>query len=263
MLQIGIACGRNCERYVDFLLRTIDATININEVEIVLGINDNDVNVNELKTISEKYKNVKLLDAKNSDGFSLGHSFALDKMLHYFSEKYGMFIDCDIAMLTPDWDKKMLEKLSDKTVIVGSEYDGSKYAGFPNSTFCLFDVDVLKDKKISFSLPKQKHIVVEEKDSEIFGRNPGEKIMLDTGWELAYKLKGSGLEGVPMKLVSPRNPETIPKMKFMQKDMRGESYQLDDIPICTHVGRSYTRSFDDPIVVLWRERVEEWLNGKV
>ena len=262
MLQIGIPCGRNCESYINFLLYTIEKTIDINTVEIILAINDDDVQLNILQKVAKKYKNIKFLGARNKGGFSLGHSYALDRLLYTFYSRYAMFIDCDIAMLTNDWDKKLLAEMTDDTVIVGSEYDGAKYLGFPNTTFCLFDVQALKEKNISFSLPEQKHIIVDEKNSYIFGRAAGEKIMLDTGWELVYKLKSAGLKGIPMKLVSPRIPETIPYMKFMKNDMRGESYQLKNEPVCTHIGRSYTRSFEDPIVVLWRKRVKEWLNGQ-
>ena len=108
VLQIGIACGRNCESYVNFLLHSIKRTIDIDSVEIILAINDDQVNLDLLKQSVVEYKNIYFIDARNDAGYSLGHSYALDRLLHTFNSKYAMFIDSDIAMLTPDWDQKLL-----------------------------------------------------------------------------------------------------------------------------------------------------------
>ena len=55
--------------------------------------------------------------------------------------------------------------------------------------------------------------------------------------------------------------DTHDKMNFMLKNIRGEEYQLDGIPISTHVGRSSSRSFlNDPVVISWRERIKEWMD---
>tara|TARA_Y100000389_G_C17300336_1_gene432612 strand:+ start:181 stop:372 length:192 start_codon:yes stop_codon:yes gene_type:complete len=63
-----------------------------------------------------------------------------------------------------------------------------------------------------------------------------------------------------MKLVSPRLENTHKYLKFMLKDMRGESYQINNIPFCSHVGRSSSRDFDCDIVKKWRNRTLDWLN---
>ena len=80
----------------------------------------------------------------------------------------------------------------------------------------------------------------------------------DVGWQMPIKIKEAGYNGIPLKLVSPRQKQTHSMMKFMQSDMRGEEYQLDGVPIASHVGRSFSRTFDDPIVKNWTKRVREW-----
>jgi len=64
-----------------------------------------------------------------------------------------------------------------------------------------------------------------------------------------------------MKIVSPRIKETHKDLKFMLSNMRGETYQLNNIPFCSHIGRSSSRSFDSDIVKEWRKRTLEWLNS--
>ena len=82
----------------------------------------------------------------------------------------------------------------------------------------------------------------------------------DVGWEMPVKIKAAGYDGIPLDLISPRQEKTQSLMKFMTEDMRGEEYQLNGIPICTHVGRSSSRDFNDPIVKKWATRVNQWVD---
>ena len=259
-IQIGIPCGRNCEKYVELLLETIKKTVsNLEFIEI----NDTCVNKLFLADLMKDFSHFKIIEDVSGEGHSVGHAYCLNSLLENMDSKFGMFIDCDVAMLKKNWDTELRQLLNEKNVVLGSEYDGEKYSNFPNVVFCIFRVDILKKLKLSFSSPgdngKPIYITIDKKNKDIFGGSIGSKILLDTGWELPYKLKTAGYSGTPLNLVSPRHKSTHCNMKFMKKDMRGEEYQLGGVPICTHVGRSYTRPFGDPIVVKWRKRVAEWL----
>jgi len=259
-IQIGVACGENCEYYVGFLTESIKKTISSNyNIEFIFGVSSVKVNVDLLKEQSSgfDYKIVYVIDQNNRSACSEGHGKTLNKILENMDSEYGMFIDCDCALLEKGWDKKLMDKIEGNIVIVGSEYqDGNKYMNFPNAVFCMFKTNVLKGEKVSFS-PRGR-IKVDKENCEIYEKPIGEEIHLDVGWELYFKLKKSGYEGIHLPLIRGKSHDSV----FMKEDMRGEEYQLDGVPICTHVGRSSTRSFlNSPIVILWKERVQIWLNG--
>lgn len=259
-LQIGIACGNNSELYVNFLMETIKATAsNIENIEFLLGVNKPKVNKELLQKNNDIF-NIKIIDAISPHHGSLGHGFCLDELLKHMDSEYGMFVDCDVAFLEKNWDTKLISMLEGNNVVIGAgtALNHHHYYNFPFTIMSLFKVSPMKEVGISF-MPKLQDLVLTEEQSEIFGRNPGDIIHLDTAWEMPYKLKTNGYDGIALKLVTPRD-ETKSDIKFMTNDMRGEEQQLDGVPYFSHVGRSQSRSFsNNPIVIKWRARVEQWL----
>ena len=101
---------------------------------------------------------------------------------------------------------------------------------------------------------------ITEENYEIYGRDIGDKIFLDTSCEIPLRLHQAGLSGVALPLISPRIDKA--KIKFMTEAMRGEEHHLNGVPIFTHLGRSLSRHFElNPEAVLWRNRVNEWLKN--
>jgi len=259
-IQIGVACGDNCEHYVNFLINSImKSSINAERIEFILGINKKSVNVELLKRNDVATKMIKCF----SNGItSLEHGKCLDSIFGNMDSKYGMFVDCDVAFLYKGWDVLFESMINENTVIIGPEYDGNKYMNFPNIVGCFFLTDVLKELKIS--LKPDKTIKIDKHNALIYNRKIGDEIFLDVGWELCYKLRKSGYSGIALPLARTMNSSgsvvTSVSPKFIQSDMRGEEYQLNGNPILTHVGRSSTRDFNtDPIVIRWRSEVEKWL----
>lgn len=238
--QIGIPCGTNSEPYLLFLIDSIKkCTPDINSFEILLGIDNNSISSEALSQIKNKIPNIKTLLLQTKNTLSLGHGDILDQMLPHFSSDFSVFIDCDSAILINDWLEILSSNLKGNKIIIGSEYEegSGKYLKFPNAIFMLFNTKIFKSLGISFkpSSPPR-----------------------DVGWEMPVKIKAAGYDGIPLDLVSPRLKKSQSSMKFMKDDIRGEEYQLNKLPICTHVGRSSSRSFNDPIVNKWKERVIEW-----
>ena len=258
-IQMGIACGYNSELYVNFLLETVRRTVNnINKFQIILGQSKPEVDVNHLAENNADF-DIKIIQAFSKDSGSLGHGKCIDALLENMDSEYGMIVDCDIAFLEKNWDVKLIECLQHKKVVIGAgtSRNHHHYYNFPFTIMALFKTKPLKETKVSF-IPRLEHIILTEENAKIFGRSPGDRIYLDTAWEMPFKLKTNGYDGIALKLVTPRD-ESKDAIKFMTSDMRGEEQQLDGIPFFTHVGRSQSRSFDDPIVVKWRNRVLEWL----
>ena len=257
-IQIGIACGNNSELYVNFLMDTIKMTVeNPNNIEFLLGVNKPSVNKELLQKKSNEFS-IKIIDAISPHQGSLGHGFCLDELLKHMDSKYGMFVDCDVAFLENNWDEKLKDCLKDNIAVVGADTDPkhNHYKKFPFTIMVMFLTDVIKEQGISF-MPKHEHLQIDESNSHIFNETIGATIHLDTAWELPYKLKSSGYDGLPLPMISSRLDKE--KTVFMTEEMRGEEHHLNGVPIFTHVGRSSARNFlHDPIIQRWRQRVAEW-----
>ena len=267
LLQIGIPCGFNSEKYAEFLIETCDKTIS-DEVEIqyLLSVNNSDVNVDFLRNIkTDKSKKVFIYNKTNSSG--LGHGKNLDFLLTKINSELGAILDADIAFLKKGWDKYLLPQIKNKNVIIGAEYDGEKYKNFPNAIGCFFKTKILKKCNISFT-PKQtfmsrllntyktKKIKVNSNEmSKIYSVNKGSSIYLDTGYQLPFKLKKNGYSGIAMPIYRKHNKEA----KFIGNV--GEEYHFKNQPIFTHIGRSSYRLFDkNEDVIKWKEATINWIN---
>lgn len=261
-IQIGIACGNNSELYVNFLMDTIKKTVdNVENIEFLLGVNKPSVNKELLQKNSDVF-DIKIIDAISPHQGSLGHGFCLDELLKHMDSRYGMFIDCDVAFLENNWDEKLKDCLKNNIVVVGADTDPVHfhYKKFPFTIMVMFLTDVIKEQNISF-VPKLQDLHIDENNCHLFNETPGATIYLDTAWELPYKLKSSGYDGLPLPMISPRLDKE--KIVFMTEEMRGEEHHLNGVPVFTHVGRSSARNFvHDPIIQRWRQRVEEWFSER-
>jgi hypothetical protein len=267
-IQIGIPCGYNSEHYVNFLLDSIRKTISdIDRTQVLLGQSKPEINIQFIVDSNPDF-NIEVVQAFSSDIGSLGHGKCLDVMLKHMSLEYGMVVDCDVAFLEKNWDIMMIDEIRDDNVIIGAgtEKHGDKYYNFPFSIMALFKTDVLKEVEVSF-MPAVENgtlpliwITLSEEDAHIFGRNVGDKIKLDTAWQLPWKLKSNGYTGTTLPLLSPRNGDE--DVQFLAPDLRGDEHHMHGTPLFTHKGRSQDRSFNHDVnVVNWKNRVKQWLSA--
>lgn len=257
-IDICIAMGNNSERYLEFLLLTIKKTVeDTSSFRIILGLNGADEDLVK-KIAQESGFDFLIVSASNDAGYgSLSHGLCLNSIFSHVSAKYTLCVDCDVAFIKRDWDKLLLSKLDETTAIIGAEYDGFKYKKFPNVICALFDTAVAKKLEISF-VPEGV-ISITNVNREIYGYDldsVGLEIILDTGSELPRKFKNVGYSGVSLPLIRASNVDA----KFMTENLRGEEYILDDEPIFTHLGRSFSRQFGvNEHAIAWENRVREWL----
>lgn len=261
-IQIGIACGKNCEHYVNFLIETaLQTAAHPERIDFLLGINKKEIN-KELLLKNNNICNIKIIDTFSDTSGSRGHGYSLNKLLQEMEEKYGMFVDCDVAFLLKDWDIKATSYIRNDVVCFGTEYgkDSKKYMKNPNVIAMLFDAEKFKQRGFT-STPDMKYITIDETNTDIYHKEVGQEIFLDTGCHIPKFLHDHGYKGKYLELLSPRIPETKSKLKFLLENMTGDEHQLNGNPIFTHVGRSSSRSFtEDPIIIAWRKRVKEWLS---
>ena len=264
-LQIGIPCGPNSEFFTNFLLRSIKKTISRNlSYEILIGINKAGVDKSIITSGIDDFK-IKFFERHTDFLSSQGHADCLNLLLDNMTSKWGVFLDADVAMLSKNWETNLIEQLDKQVVMIGSEYHKSdgKIVDRPNVITCAFDVEVFKMIEADF-MPSMKSIDIDENNKNIFRKEIGEKVFLDTGCDLIQNLVEKGFETKTLKIVSPRYVETHKDLKVLSPRQRGEEYHLNKIPISTHIGRSLTRNFNnDPIIKDWKKSVEEWLNGQI
>ena len=255
-----IACGRNSEDYVTFLISTIENTTEDTKFRFLLGINDDSVEEIKLRNINSRFE-IEIFDCRSSGHFSHGHGHALDELLKQVKTKYFIVCDCDVAFLTKGWDRIFLEEFSKESNLaaIGTEYDGNKYMNFPNVVMCMLKTELIKLYNISFKPAQQQNrkIKLTKKDAELFGRIENDIIDLDTGWEMCFKLRSNNHNSITLPL---RRTSTSDDCIFLQEGVRGEEHSFKGTPICSHVGRSFTRRFTNPITQAWKSLVEEWLS---
>ena len=263
-IQIGIPCGYNSEYYTNFLLDSVRKTIsNIDRVQVLLGQSKPDVDVKFIVDNNPDF-DIEVVQAFSSDIGSLGHGKCIDALLRHMNFEYGMIVDCDVAFLEKNWDIKLINELCGNKAIIGAgtEKHHHHYYNFPFTIMVLFKTAPLREVEISFMPLVENGVLtgktLSEEDAHIFGRNVGDKIKLDTAWQLPLKLKSNGYDGVALPLLSPRNNDK--NLKFLTPDMRGDEHQLHGEVLFTHMGRSQGRDFyNDVNVVRWRNRVAQWL----
>jgi len=256
-IQIGISCEHNSKKYVDFLIKSVERTIsNFDRVEFILGMNKPDLDYSDLQ---DKYP-IKIVERITTKSGSQSHGKCLNKIFEHMDKKYGVIVDCDVVFLEKDWDMLLTDRLDDKNIIIGAEYikTGHKYINFPMIIFCLFNTQIMKKIEMSFHAPL-KNVIVTKATEHIYGHPKGTVLFADTGGNLPVITKRNGYDGIPMKMVKADTEES----KFMKSKMRGEEFQLNGTPVCSHVGRSTSRDFDtDQIIIDWKNRTEEYLCSK-
>jgi hypothetical protein len=265
-LQIGIPCGYNSEHYVNFLLDSIRKTISdVGRTQVLLGQSKPEVNTQIIVDNNPDF-NIEVVQAFSSDIGSLGHGKCLDVMLEHMTLEYGIVVDCDVAFLEKNWDITMIDEIRDNNVIIGAgtEKHHHHYYNFPFTIMVLFKTAVLKEVEISFRPSVENGVLVGKtltaEDAHIFGRNVGDKIKLDTAWQLPLKLKSNGYTGTVLPHLSPRNGDE--DAQFLAPDLRGDEYHMNGVPFFTHKGRSQSRSFHHDVnVINWRNRVKQWLSA--
>lgn len=264
-IQVGVALSLNSEKYLEFLIWTACMTVfDTKRLHFILGLNGANAEIidNIANNFIQKYGiSATIVDAHVDGGYgSMNHGKSLDIIFqHMDASSIGMFVDCDVAFLKRGWDRIMMSHLKDKNVIVGAEYDGEKYKGFPNVICAMFNVWPIALNNISFS--PEGTTTLFGQSLEIYGYPADSEpitIILDTGSELPRKLKAAGLSGTPLPLFRDGHNGA----KFMKNGLRGEEYQLDGEPLFTHLGRSYTREFGvNEYAIAWEKSVREWIEN--
>ena len=243
-IQIAVACSENTEPYLDLMLTTMAKTIDVERVQILLGVNSNRFNPDKVECLGDF--DHKLIKAVGGSKGTQGHGYCLDVLFNEINSTYGMFIDSDVVFFSKDWLDKLIDTLTDKRVIVGTGYYGKtwpkkphiygknkKYNHFPNVITCLFLTNVLKECDVLFRNNGCLSAIVPEELAHLIGFEKGETIICDTGWQLPVNLLKNGYEGVVMY------KEPSPEWGIGAKCFYGLEGEL----MVAHIGRGSSKPF--------------------
>jgi hypothetical protein len=131
----------------------------------------------------------------NSGNHGLALNYAFKKAQTIRGENW-VFVDADIAVVYPDWDLYIGERL--KTVdITGFSYgaDGPRYQDFPCVFFCAFNDNILEldvewgPRLVEGQEAVHRFMVQGQEHAEYLGVDIGSQIKCDTGWQLPLCIK--------------------------------------------------------------------------
>ena len=294
IIQIGIPCFSyegDCENYVRFVIQSMVLTANDpTKLEFLIGLNGDDI---DLKKMSGVHDNVKFIDvideierrvgdAPHKTKFttsSLNHGELLDTLFKHFDSRHGMWVDSDMAFLCLDWDIKMKACLNENCAIVGLTYpkNRNRYEDFPTVMACMFDVEVMKKLNMTFTTENMGSVrstLVDQNESKIFNQQVGSTINLDSG-EMLPTIQLHGYSGKPIHSIHLFQDDgvrifldrdlDVARRKSPVKGGNGKICEghLDGELILTHLSESRYRKYnDDPLSVMWLQKVQLWLKEK-
>lgn len=168
----------NSSEFIELMLYGLQK-LTISPFKVVIRDNNsNDKDYNNLKNIVKNYSNVSLYQVKTNLNGSMAHGEALNELVSKIDTQFGVIMDADATFLVKDWDKILIEKISDEMPIYGTQADVhfGKPEDFPLMFAVIFKTEILKNLQVDFR----------PRDQQKFE---------DTGWELREKYMKANLKG--------------------------------------------------------------------
>lgn len=165
------------------------------------------------------YDNVELYRVETLSVGSLAHGEALNDLYPKITTKYGVIIDADATFLVSDWDKILIDRMSESMPIYGTRSDSlvGRNRNFPQIYGIIFNTKVLQS------------LIVDFRPGDI-GKQE------DTGWSLQGRYEGSGLKGGLLYDFSTRDFKLGPFSSIICAEYYLSSVADDPVFFC-HFGR--------------------------
>ncbi|MDD4761550.1 MAG: glycosyltransferase family 2 protein [Candidatus Pacebacteria bacterium] len=173
-----------------------------------------------LKKITSEESNVFIERIKTNLSGSLAHGTALNYLAKKINTPFFSILDADAIWLKKNWDEILLNKIDEKTKIIGTQADGpSKPQDFPLIYAAFLETETFKKLNIDF---RPKDLKKHE----------------DTGYELREKYLSAGYKG---KILEMKNTRFFKQGPFHRLLGVCEYYlQGDKHVFASHFGRGST-----------------------
>jgi glycosyltransferase involved in cell wall biosynthesis len=190
----------------------------------------------KLKKICSSYPNVILEKNETELRGSIAHATALDHMVKKVKTEYFSILDADAIWLRKNWDSILIEKLTDKIKVIGTQAPNgtTKFQDFPLMFSILFETATFNSLSISF-LPKDI------------------KLGLDTGFELREKYLNAEFSGMIIEMKNTRIYKNGPFKNCICAEYYFDN-DYDNI-FAAHFGRGSTKQVDRFNNSLWYYKI--------
>jgi len=179
----------------------------------VLDNNSRPEDIEKLESLSLTYPNLTIIKENTDLTGSLAHGTALNKLVTKVNTPYFSILDADATWLKKDWDKILINQLTDQIKVIGTQADGtSKPQDFPLMYAILFETNSFKKLNIDFRPQSANQ---------------------DTGFDMREKYLSANLQG---KVLTMKNTRHFKQGPFHQLIGVGEYYQ-DNTLFTSHFGR--------------------------
>lgn len=223
------------------------------------------------------YKCVAKADDLGQGG--MNHGAALTKAIDYIEHDYVIFIDSDVAIVYPGWDKVIVDELNNYDCFGGGYKQESgkvaRYKNFPNVNLFTFRSYILDKVKLDFypykyiDIENKKRVytfALNEKEAMLCGLNIGDHLKCDAGWKLPLIIKGAGFTGNSMPEIYMKSKHSkLPYLNEEQKNLclkcgtHMSEWHYKDRLFATHRCAGRKRPIDSKYSKMWKERVELYM----
>lgn len=142
-----------------------------------------------LKNAVKNRDNVCIFYRQQTQKGSIGHAEALDLISSKVKTNYFAVIDADAVFLVKNWDRILIECLTDTIKAVGTQAAGGKIQDFPQAYAVVFETATFRNLQCSFS-PGQGAVIDPHRD---------------VGWTIREKFNAASLRGEVLLLRNTRN----------------------------------------------------------
>lgn len=237
----------NTADFIKIILESIDK---LTSTPIKIIICDNGSGLKDkikLIKLTEGRCNCKVLLREQSEAGSIGHGEALDIIVSMLDTEYFIALDSDAVFLQKNWDRILIERLTENIGAIGSQAAGDKPKDFPLMYAVLFRTAQFRKLKCTF-LPQ---------------KTPNGEIVMDTGMSIREAYLEAGLQSEVLKFVNTRHDKTGPFAKVNCAEFYLSASNLDKDQCSTlflsHYGRGATLGrakmkgalFQLPIIGRW------------
>jgi len=209
---------------------------------------------------------------------SLSHAMALNEAVKHVTSEYAVIVDCDIAVLLPNWDEYMLKELNNGFSCFGwaNGDNEPKFHNFPSVYFFGFRKDMLDKVTLDFrpelvegQLPVLRRPVETDEESSLLGIRKGTQLKCDTGWRLPLDIKGAGLRGLGLQKVLGGSRDS--KLPFLSDEQRSfcrrnpalmAEWHYGGELFGTHLLESRNYPVHSKTAAVWFSRINQYLKQK-
>ena len=210
--------------------------------------------------------------APNTGHNSLNHGTAINLALKYIESDYVVFIDADMAIVHDNWDKIVINELTQNDCFGVSYSHSKKYKNFPTVYLFAFRSYILDKVQLDFR-PKVKPGVdspvrykINESEAKLFGMKLGSVIKCDTGWKLPLLVKGAGFKSksMPMVMMGSKKAQlpfkdSAHRKLCMQKPGHMYEWHYNGKVFTTHKQASRVHPLDGTWGKAWKDRIDLYI----